>query len=127
MNNLMTAQPGPQGAPQGAGPAAAPPSQPPPSPEELAAMHGSLGVIAKGLMDLASKPKGSLSKQDLYNSVADMIAGGAFSTPQEKQAIVAQLAQAPDNEAALRQLVGQKLLRVAQVHEAMRRHYPMQE
>jgi hypothetical protein len=105
------------------------PADPPPaqlfSPDDIAGAHSSLGAIHDGLMSLATKPKGSLSKQDVFNSVAEMIAGGAFSTPQEKQAIVAQLAQMPDDEASIRQAVGQKLFRIGQMRALMQQHHPL--
>lgn len=115
----------PQSAPQGMPPQGMPPQTAPPSysREEVDGHRNTLGVIHDALFELAQKPKGSLSKQDLYNAVADMIAGGAFSGKGEKEAIVAQLAQMPDDEAAIRQVVGQKLLRLASVREAYHQHF----
>lgn len=94
------------------------------SDQDAAGAHSTLKAVMDGLMSVATKPKGALSKQDVFNAVAEMIANGAFSTPQEKQAIVAQLAQMPDEEGAIRQMVGQKLLRVANLRDLMHQHYP---
>ena len=120
-NRLLMGAPVP--APQ-PGAAAGAPAAPAPSPEQIASARGELGVVMRSLQGLAAKPKGSLSKRDVYDAVADMIGQGAFSTPQAKQQLVAMLAEIPDDEAAIRQAVGQKLLGVAQMTEGFARMYP---
>jgi hypothetical protein len=90
---------------------------------EVTDARGHLGAVMGGLLALAAKPKGSLSKQDVYNAAADMIGQGAFSTPQAKQALVAQLAQLPDDEGSIRQMVGQHLMRLAGVRQQFHSQY----
>lgn len=82
-----------------------------------------MAVVMKSLSDVAAKPPGAISKRDLFNAAADMIAGGAFSTPQSKQQLVAELTQVPDDETAIRQMVGSHLLRLAQVREMFHQRF----
>lgn len=118
MNNLMPGQQ--QGAPD---PTQQAPQQAPPSPEELGQARADVKAMTAGLMSLAAKPKGSLSKQDVYNAAADMIGQGAFSTPQAKQGLVAELAQMPDDETAIRQIIGQHLMFLAHAQDRIHATY----
>jgi hypothetical protein len=108
MNNLLMPQPG---VPQ-------PPTQTPaPSAEEIAQSRKDVANLTKHLMALAAMPKGSLSKEAVYNAAADMIADGAFGTPQAKQGLVAELAQLPDSEPAIRAVIGQHLMFLAHAQD----------
>lgn len=109
MNNMLM-QP-PQASPQ--------PQAAQPSPEEIAQARNDVAAMTKHLTALAMKPKGSLSKEDVFNAAADMIADGAFATPQAKQGLVAELAQLPDDESAIRAAVGQHLLFLAHAQDRM--------
>jgi hypothetical protein len=124
INQLM-----PQGAPEGA-PMGAPPPGPqgPPQPAQidpaqLADARAHSAAMMQHLMALVAKPKGSLSKQDVFNAAADMIADGAFSTPQAKQQLVAEIAQMPDDESAIRQAIGGHLLKIAQTRDLIHQHF----
>jgi hypothetical protein len=83
----------------------------------VAQHRGELAVVLKGLVSLAHKPTGSLSKRDVFDAVGDMIAEGAFSTPQAKQQIIAQLAELPDNEAVIRQAIGTRIAAAADLRD----------
>jgi hypothetical protein len=101
-------------------PSAPPPAFAPmakPTPQEVAQHRGELAVVLKGLVSLAHKPTGSLSKRDVFDAVGDMIAEGAFSTPQAKQQIIAQLAELPDNEAVIRQAIGTRIAAAADLRD----------
>lgn len=126
--NMLMPQGGQPMAPQGApGPMpGAPPAQQPPSAEQIAGARQHMQVVAAGLMDLAKKPKGSLSKRDVFNAIGEMIAQGAFSTPEAKQQLVAKLAEMPDDETAIRQIIGSQLLQMATMTEQMDQHFPME-
>jgi len=114
VNQLM-----PQVAPAQQQPAPAPQIDP----AQVADARAHMGVMTKALMALAAKPRGSLTKQDLFSAAADMIADGAFSTPQAKQQLVAEIAQTPDDEASIRQAVGSHLLQLAQIREFLHQHF----
>lgn len=111
-----------EGAPQGGPPGAAPTPQGP-SPEQIAQARSHLSIVLKGLMALAAKPRGSLSKRDLYNAAGEMIADGAFGSPEAKQGLIAQLAQIPDDEAAIREAVGSQILQLAHAANTMTQRF----
>lgn len=119
-NLLMPAIAAPAAPPQGAPAPQAPPQIAPP---QIAQARAHAAAITKALMGLAAKPKGALSKEDLFNAAGDMIAEGAFPTPQAKQQLVAELAKVPDEEGAIRQMVGAHLLRLAQAREAFHQQF----
>lgn len=110
VNPLATAQ---QQAPQ-AGPPAA-------SPEQIADARKHSAAVVNGLSSLTSKPQGELTKQDVFGAASDMIAKGAFSTPDSKQQLVQALTQLPNDEPSLRQALGTLLLQssanLAKLHE----------
>lgn len=92
------------------------------APDQIDAAHSQIKVVSEGLMGLASRPKGSLSKRDLYNAVGEMIAQGAFSTPEAKQQLLAQLSEIPDDEKAIRQAIGERLIRMGDFHQRFLQH-----
>lgn len=94
----------------------------PPSQDQIDDAHTHAKVLTDGLMDLVNKPQGQLNKQDVFKMAADVIAKGAFSTPQSKQQLVAELAQMPDDEPGIRKMLGQFLLQSAQ-NQAMLHHH----
>lgn len=134
--NRMMAPQGAGMAPDGFGPGAAPmaapnammapggapvPPGPPPTPEEIMQSRKHVGVIMDGLLSLTSKPRGDLTKKDVFEAASEMIAKGAFPTPDSRQDLVVRLAALPDDEVDLRKALGQMLLGVAsargQLHE----------
>ncbi len=121
----------PQGAPaQGAPQGGAQPGQgaPQPStPAEVAAARSHMMVMIQGLLGLAAQPKGALTKRSVFNAMGEMIAQGAFPTPQSKQQLVAQLAEMPDDEAAIRQIIGGHLLRLNEQAEQFAQHFGVEE
>lgn len=121
MENLLMGAPVPD-----AGPPAAPPQRPQIDPEQIAAARAHMGVVMEGLLGLAAKPEGSLSKRDLFNAAGEMIAQGAFSTPEAKQQLVAQLAQIPDDEASIRKAIGGQLMQLGETAARMAELFPME-
>jgi len=116
MNNMLM--------PQQAAPAPlAQPAPQAPDPAQLADARTHVAAMLKGLSGLAAKPPGSLSKRDVFNAAADMIAEGAFSTPQAKQQLVAEIAQMPDDESAIRQAIGGHILRLSATRQAIHQHF----
>ena len=107
----------PMGAPQGQPPQA-------PDPAALAGARAHMKVVAEGLMELAGRPQGSLTKRDVFNALGEMIAQGAFSSPESKQQLVAQMAQMPDDESAIRQAIGAQLLQLGVMQDHMTQHFP---
>lgn len=116
MQNMLMPQPAPDGQA-----AQAPPQV---SPEQIADARNHMKVVSMGLADLAERPQGSLSKRDVFNALGEMIAQGAFSTPQAKQQLVAQMAQVPDDERAIRQMIGQHLLQMGVMQDHFAQNYP---
>lgn len=127
MNNplmapMQGAMPTPQPA-QGMGPPQQPmaPQQAPaptaaapqPTRNEIEQAHQHTAVMIHGLMDLTNKPQGQLTKQDVFKTAADMIAKGAFPTPESKQQLVVEMAKMPDDEQGIRKALGQFLLGAA--------------
>lgn len=95
-----------------------------PTPEDFAQARQHMTAVMQGLLDLASRPQGSISKRDLYNAAGEMIAQGAFPTPEAKQQLVAQLAQMPDDEASIRKAIGQQLLQMGVAAEQLDVAFP---
>src|ERR1700677_2159529 len=143
MNSMMPeAPPGaqalmqaPQGAPQGGpsagammpppnammGPQQAPAATPgpPPTKAQIDEARKHSNAIVSGLMSLTSKPRGELTKDDVFKEASDMISKGAFPTPSSRQALVVELAQLPDDEPGLRKALGAFLLQTS----AARQHF----
>ena len=63
-----------------------------------------------GLIALVSKPKGDLTKKDVFDEASTMIAKGAFPTPESKQQLITALANLPDDEMDIRKFLGKQLL-----------------
>lgn len=104
---------GPQGPMGGMGaPAPQMPTQ-----QELQDAQGHLGRMIPGLLSLTSKPMGQLTRGDVFNSAADMIKGGSYSTPDQQQALVSHLAGLPEDEGQLRQIIGQHLLSASMMQQ----------
>jgi len=125
MGNMLMPGAGPQIAPsqpQGA-PLGQPQGSPMPDPAQIADARAHMGVMMKGLLGLAAMPQGSLTKQAVFNAMGEMIANGAFSTPQSKQQLVAEMAQMPDDESAIRRAIGQHLLQMSQMRQQFHQHF----
>lgn len=121
MDNMLM-----QGAPQAPQAPQGPPGGPAPAmpdPAGIADARAHMGVVRQALMGLAASPRGSLTKQSVFNAMGDAIAQGAFSTPQAKQQLVAEMAQMPDDEAAIRQMIGQHLLRMTAMQAQFHQHF----
>lgn len=116
MDNMLM-QGGPPQGPQGQ------PGQPMPDPAGVADARAHMGVVRNALMGLASQPRGSLTKQAVFNAMGEAIANGAFSTPQAKQQLVTEMATMPDDESAIRQMIGQHLLRMTQMQSQFHQHF----
>lgn len=101
---------------QGAPPAPAPP----PSPEQVAEARKHLGAIMGALTKVAATPRGDLTKKDVFDAAAEMIARGGFPTAASRQSLIVTLANMPDDEPDLRKAIGRMMLRVAQVSDAFR-------
>lgn len=84
-----------------------------PSREDIEQAHKHTAVLIHGLMALVNKPTGSLTKQDVFKTAADMIAEGGFPTPEAKQQLVVEMAKMPDDEQGIRKALGQFLLGAA--------------
>ena len=105
-----------QGPPGGMPPG---PPQPPPTPEQLKTARTHIGAIVNGLRDLVNKPRGDLTKKDVFDAAADMISKGAFPTPESKQDLIVHLANLPDDERGLRTAIGGLLLQTGGVQDAI--------
>ena len=81
--------------------------------EEISKGHQSVDAVMDGLINLVSKPKGELTKKDVFDSSSDMIAKGAFPTPEAKQALIGELANLPDDEECIRKVLSDHLLATA--------------
>ncbi len=121
MQNMLMGGPVPTAEPQ-----AAPPQAQMPNPEQIAAARSHMSVVMDGLLSLTAKPEGALTKRDLYNAAGEMIAQGAFSTPEAKQQLVAQLAGIPDDEASIRKAIGGQLLAMGETAAKLDEHFPME-
>ncbi len=113
--NQMMPQQGaspPMGGPQPASPPAPPAAV---TPEMVADARHQSKTLINGLLSLLNKPRGQLTKKDVFAEAADLISKGVFPTPQDKQALIAELAKLPDdNEKALRDAIGETLFHAAQ-------------
>ncbi len=107
----------PQNAMMAPGAAPAPPA-PPPSPEQVDEARKHLGAIMGALTSVAKTPRGELTKKDVFDAAAEMIAKGGFPTPASRQSLVVTLANMPDDEPSLRKEIGRMMLRVAEVQGA---------
>lgn len=84
-----------------------------PNPDDIANGHKAVDATMDGLIKLVSTPKGDLTKKDVFDSVSDMIARGAFPTPEAKQQLIGELANLPPDEDGIRKILGKHLLAVA--------------
>lgn len=125
---------GPMGAPQGpvppqmgnafgGPPQGAPEAAPAPSAEDIGQARQHIGAIMDGLLSLSSLPKGQLTKKKVFDGASDMIAKGAFPTPEARQALIAKLADMPNDEPDIRSMIGQLLLEVAGTHGAFHQKF----
>ncbi len=114
-DNMPQAQPMPQGFGQVQQPQQQAPQQAPyePKQEEITGGHRALDAVMDGLIKLVSKPNGDLTKKDVFDEVSDMIAHGAFPTPEAKQQLIGELANLPNDEDGIRKVLGQHLLQTA--------------
>lgn len=84
-----------------------------PHPDEIMGGHKAVDATMDGLIELVSLPKGELTKKHVFDSVSEMIAKGAFPTPEAKKQVIGELANLPDEEQGIRKVLGQYLLSVA--------------
>lgn len=118
MQNMLMG-PGPaQGAPGQAQQAASPQF----TPQQIAEANNHLQVVMKALMGLVAQPQGSLTKKSVFSAAGEMIAEGAFRTPEAKQQLVAQLAELPDDEASIRKAIGAQLLGMGEMADQFAAH-----
>jgi hypothetical protein len=92
--------------------------------EQLQQAHQHLGIVTKTILGLIGKPKGQLTKKDVQRGAADMIAEGAFPESSGRQQLIMDMAKLPDDEAALRQYLGQHLMGFASAQQAIAAHLP---
>lgn len=85
-----------------------------PKAEEIVGGHKAIEAAMNGLISLVSKPKGDLSKKDVFDAASGMIAHGAFSTSEAKQQLIGELANLPDDEPGIRKMLGQYLLQISE-------------
>lgn len=107
---------GPQGGPQGG------PAQAMPSPE---AMRGAIehnDIVIKGLLELLAKPTGSLSKKQVTDTAADIIAKGGFPGPEQKQALIVNLAGLKDTDKDIRADLTNMLTQLLDFRAVLFRH-----
>lgn len=97
-------------APQQQTPQAAPQ---PPSQDEIMGGHKAIDATMNGLIGLVSRPTGELTKKNVFDSVSEMIANGAFPSPEAKQTLIGGLAKLPDDEPGIRKALGEYLLHTA--------------
>jgi hypothetical protein len=84
------------------GPAPGAPAAPPPSPKQLRQFIEHADPVIKGLIELLNEPKGSLTKQKVADGAADIIAKGGFPTPEQKQALIVDLARVKNDDPDIR-------------------------
>lgn len=101
--------------------AAAMPGPPPkpPTPQELRTARAHIDAIVAGLTGLVTKPRGELHKKDVFDAASEMIAKGAFPTPESKQQLIGELAQMPDDEMGIRKALGGLLMQAATVEQGL--------
>lgn len=94
----------------------------PPAPPSKAAVDEARkhsDVMVTDLAKLTAKPKGELTKKDVFEAASDMIAKGAFPTPASRQSLVVELAKLPDDEPELRKALGMILLQASANREQL--------
>ena len=90
-----------------------------PSPDEIKMHRQHVGAIVDGLRSLAAKPRGDLTKKDVFDAASEMIAKGAFPTPEAKQILIGELAKLPEDEPDLRKAIGGLLLQTSQTQQML--------
>ena len=113
VNPLMGQQPQQPQAPAG-------PQFDPNNPDHVAELqqaHQHLGIVTKTILGLIAKPK--VTKKDIQSAAADMIAEGAFPDSQGRQQLIMDMSKLPDDEAALRQYLGQHLMGFATAQQSV--------
>lgn len=88
----------------------APQQAAPPSQEDIMGGHKAIEAAMNGLIGLVSRPNGDLSKKDVFDAASEMIANGAFPTPESKQQLIGGLSKLPEDEAGIRKELGTMLL-----------------
>lgn len=96
-------------------------------PKDVDTFHGHANTFFQTLQGLAAKPPGQLNKEDVFKAVASLMGKGLFADPKSQQALIMQLTQMPDDEATIRQMIGQEMLQTAHVQNEMRQRFPSQE
>lgn len=116
--------PNAMGAPPGGGGGPSLPA-PPPTPDMINTARTHIGAIVSGLTGVLAKPRGELTKKDVFDAASEMIARGAFPTPESKQMLISELANLPDDEPDLRRALGTLLLQTADMkHRIHAMHGP---
>lgn len=110
---LMAAPGGNRGNPPPRPPAAAAAGGKIPSSQEMKAARAHIDAIVSGLKGLVTRPKGDLTKKDVFDAASEMIAKGAFPTAESKQGLIGELANLPDDEMGLRKALGGLLMQTS--------------
>lgn len=119
-NQLMSLMGGgdaPQGMPGTPGD-----SPPQAAPEEIAKGHEMADQFLESLTDLAARPPGQLTKQDVFQSAAGLIGKGLFADPQARAGLVQQLTSLPSDETALRQALGREIMQIVTFKQNLDAH-----
>ncbi len=90
-----------------------------PQPDDISSGHKAVDAAMDGLIKLVSTPKGELTKKHVFDAVSEMIARGAFPTPEAKQQLIGELANLPEDEPSIRKELGKYLLSVAEFRNHM--------
>jgi hypothetical protein len=91
----------------------------PPTPQEMRTARAHIDAIIEGLTGLVTKPRGELTKKDVFDAASEMIAKGAFPTPESKQGLIGELARIPDDEMGMRKALGALLMQSAMVEQRL--------
>ncbi len=113
----MMASPNPM-MPPGPAPGAPTPA-PMPTKAQIDEARKHSAVMVTDLAKLTAKPKGELTKKDVFEAASDMISKGAFPTPASRQALVVELAKLPEAEPELRKALGMVLLQASANREQL--------
>lgn len=91
----------------------------PQDPSDIATGHKAVDATMDGLIKLVSLPKGELTKKHVFDGASEMIARGAFPTPEARQQLIGELANLPEDEPGIRKELGKYLLGVAEFRNHM--------
>lgn len=95
--------------------------------KDIGVFHSHANSFLDALQGLSSIPRGQLSKDDVFKAVAGLMGKGLFADPKAQQGLVMQLAQLPDDENVLRQIIGNEMLHTATMQNHIRSQYPQDD